>query len=232
MISKTLLTLAVAAFASSSVLAAGLKSPVGASGAIISKDKRMTTATTPLHGVVPYKARVKPDLSPIVDNLAHAYPDGTYFGGEGYTVSGPASAAGGQVSLAVAFTPSTAVRVKQVALGIGYVTGTKNGVVASINEDDNGLPGSAIASFRVDNLPIFGTCCVVATQQNGKGASLDAGTQYWLVVRANHSESDEWAAWNLNDTEQVNSVSGAQDFGTGWQAVTALPAPAFAIYGK
>jgi hypothetical protein len=232
MIRKTLLTLAVAALVSSPALATGPKSPVGASGVIISKDKRLSIATAPLRSIVPYKSRIEPDLSPIIDNLAHAYPDGTYFSGEGYTVSGPTSAAGGLVSLAVAFTPATAVRAKQVVLGIGYVTGSKNGVVASINADDKGLPGSAIASFRLDNLPVFGTCCVVATQQNGKGAALDAGTQYWLVVRTNHSESDEWAAWNLNDTEQVNSVSGAQDFGSGWQAVTVLPAPAFAIYGK
>lgn len=231
MIRKALLTLAAVALAGTPAFAAGLKSPVGASGATISKDRHMTTATMPLHGVVPYRLKIEPDLSPIIDNLAHAYPDGTYFCCQGWTVSGPTSPVG-EAWLAVAFTPTTSMKAKQVALGIGYVVGTNNGVVASINDDASGLPGNALATFRVDSLPVFGSCCVVATQQKGQPATLNAGTQYWLVVKTNRAESDEWAAWNLNDTEQVNAYSGAFNTGSGWQTTSLIPGPAFAIYGK
>lgn len=231
MIRKALLTLAALALASSPAFAAGLKSPAGASGATLSKDKRMTTATMPVHGIAPYRLKIEPDLSPIIDNLAHAYPDGTYFCCSGWTIGGPTSLVG-QIWLAVSFTPATAVKAKQIALGIGYVVGAKNGVVASINEDENGLPGAVLATFRADNLPVFGSCCVVATQEKGKPAALDAGEQYWLVVRTNKGESDEWAAWNLNDTEQVIPYNAAFNVGSGWQATTLLPGPAFAVYGK
>lgn len=118
-----------------------------------------------------------------------------------------------------------------MALGIGYVTGT-NGVIASINEDSGGLPGDVLASFRVGGLPVFGSCCVVGMADKAKGAALNAGEQYWLVVKTNKSESDEWAAWNMNDTEQVNSYAGAVNSGSGWQSTTFLPGPAFAVYGK
>jgi hypothetical protein len=227
MIRKTFLTLAAMAFASTATFAA----PVGPNGAIVSKDKRMTTATSPSHQTIPYKLKIQPGLSAIVDNLAEVYPDGTYFCCSGWTISGAASPIGEEIELAVAFTPATAVAAKEVALGVGYVTGT-NGIVASINEDSGGLPGGELASFRGTGLPTFGSCCVLVTADKRKGAALDAGEQYWLVVRTNKSESDEWAAWNLNDTEQVTPPTAAQNTGSGWQSTLLLPGPAFAIYGK
>jgi hypothetical protein len=227
--------LSVAAFAlASSVAMAAAKSPAGPNGVITSKDRMHTIATSPSQRPpVKYTRQIPPGETAIYDNLAHAYPDGTYFCCYGFTISGASSIIGEQIWLAVSFTPSTDITADRVELGLGYVTGAVNGAKVSINDDAGGLPGSELAAFKVSNMPPFGSCCATASDGNGAhhGAALTAGQQYWLVVSTKKTEGDLWAAWNMNDTEQVNLQNGAANTGGGWQSTAFLPGVAVAVYG-
>lgn len=232
MIRFALVTVAALAIAGSA--AAAPKNPVGANGVVASKNGSRTIATSPVRqGITKYERHLPPGETTIYDNIAEAYPDGLYNCCSGWTVSGPSSLIGEQFWLAAAFTPSTDVTADMVELGIGYVTGAVNGVKVSINEDAGGVPGDEIAVFpNVDNLPSFGSCCVVMSARTHKGAALTAGTQYWVTVTTRQKEADEWAAWNEETTEQITPQTAAGNTGTGWQPTTLLPSVAFAVFGK
>ncbi len=86
-----------------------------------------------------------------------------------------------QSGLQIPFTPTTTMTAKKIQAAVGYVEGP-NGVTLSLNADSGGLPGAAIATANVTNLSDYGECCTLATAQGGSGVTVNAGTQYWVVV--------------------------------------------------
>jgi hypothetical protein len=94
----------------------------------------------------------------------------------------------------------------------------------SVNEDAGGLPGDAIQSFTVSDLPIFGTCCEV--QASNVDIPVSAGSQYWLVLAP--SEDSE-GVWNWNVTHQTTQAFAVHD-GVGWPHTSGLLG-AFALLG-
>ncbi|HEV2964824.1 MAG TPA: hypothetical protein VG649_23555, partial [Candidatus Angelobacter sp.] len=68
------------------------------------------------------------------------------------------------------------------------------------------------------------------------------GTQYWIVLKTNSKTSNTWAAFNVNDTDQVDPAPAAQycsaDKGGScgsndkWTAFQSQPGLAFAVLGK
>jgi hypothetical protein len=165
----------------------------------------------------------------VFDNFAKAYPDGTYACCTTWPVAGPDSGLP-ENSVAAAFTPTADVTADTVAVGLSYFFGT-NAAVVTLNGDGGGVPGGVLATMKVKNMPQAGSCCAVMTAKVKGGVSLTAGTQYWVVVTTDKKDSTVFMAWNANDTEEVNPITGAFNNGSGWSASNLLPAPAFAVFG-
>jgi hypothetical protein len=143
-------------------------------------------------------------LVTIVSNLA-SYRSGRYWAFEGSPVTGPDGERGFPENWrAVAFSSRANHTATVIEVAVGLVSGT-NGLVLSLNRDNKGIPGRAIATRRLSNLPAFGTCCTIETATLAKGTPLKAGTQYWVVVSTNSSENTTNATWMFNDTDQVDS---------------------------
>jgi hypothetical protein len=177
----------------------------------------------------------------IVSNLA-SYRSGRYWAFEGSPVTGPDGERGFPENWrAVAFSPRANHTATVIEVAVGLVSGT-NGLVLSLNRDKKGVPGSAMATTQLSNLPAFGTCCTIETATLAKGTPLKAGTQYWVVVSTNSSENTTNATWMFNDTDQVDSFLEASycpsDCGSasGWtpyQSDTVTgSALAYAVLGK
>ena len=85
-------------------------------------------------------------------------------------------------------------------------------------------------------------CSIVLPPTSITGISVTAGTQYWIVLKTNAKESNTWAAFNVNDTDQIDPAPTAfycsQDKGGScgsndkWIASQSIPGPAFAVSGK
>jgi hypothetical protein len=213
---------------STAVLAASPKGPIGPNGIIASPDGvAFATRPSTLHYAQPPIATA--GLTKIFDNLSH-YPDGVYWCCTSFIISGTKSEFAAQSWIAAPFTPTANLTVSKIVLGLGYVSG-KNAVVVTLNSDSAGLPGSELGSTTISGLADFPGCCLVA-QAKGQGVPVSAGQQYWVVVKTNSSNSDTWAGWAFNDTEQVNLTSVAVNSGSGWEPLPSLGAPAFEVLGK
>jgi hypothetical protein len=178
-------------------------------------------------------------LVKIYDNIGAAYPKGTYWCCEGATVSGPKSAIGVEWWVGASFTPKANHIATKIKIAIGYLGGT-NEVLVSLNNDAQGIPGTVLRTWTAKALPNAGTCCSVVVKTDKVGIPVTKGTQYWITVTTNASDDDAWAAWNVNDTDQSDSVlSAARCKGTlcrgnngKWVAVQQTPGLAFAVLGR
>jgi hypothetical protein len=143
-------------------------------------------------------------LVTIASNLA-SYPSGRYWGFEGTLVEGPDGEAHlGENWRAIAFIPAFDYVATSIKAAVEWGAGT-NGVVVSLDRDDDGVPGAALASVKLQNLPKFGTCCQLEAATFAKGVALTAGTQYWIEVSTDRTESTTYATWVFNVTDQVDS---------------------------
>jgi len=228
---KILLTLTVLALASVTVLAANRE------GVVVSKDGRTTIATKRTPSVTRTEPN-DPSLVTIYDNIATAYPKGSYWCCEGYTIMGPANLLGfPEYWQAGAFTPSANHTVTKVEVAVGFVEGT-NGLVLGLYNDAGGVPGKAIKTWALSGLPTFGSCCTVEARTDSVGIPVTAGTQYWIVLKASAKETTTWAVFNVNDTDQVDPqvtavyCSGLCSPNNKWVASHTTPGPAFAVLGK
>jgi hypothetical protein len=236
MCKKTLLTLTVLALASLTAFAATRD------GIVLSKDGRMVTATKPTKSI---KQTPSSDtgLVKIYDNIGAAYPKGTYWCCEGATIFGPTAISGApEYWEAAAFTPSANHTLTKVEVAVGYVEGF-NGLVVALYSDASGVPGTLIKNWGVTSLPNFGSCCALVIAKDAAGISLTSGTQYWIVVKTNKNSSNTFAAWNVNDTDQVDPEPSAfwcsddkgGSCGTSndvWTAGSEQPGLAFAVLGS
>lgn len=239
MCKKTLLTLATLALTSLTAFAAR-KGDV-----VISKDGRMISVTNGVHSV----ARVASSdagLVPIFDNIGKVYPKGTYWCCDGYSITGPdASERLPEFWLAVAFTPSANRTITRVEVPVGLHSGA-NKLLLSLNNDASGLPGTAIRTWRMTDLPPLGSCCTVETKGDATGIPVTAGSQYWIVVSTEGKSSNTSAGWNLEDIDQVDQYTVpiayycSDDKGgncannNAWTLMTGTgtQGPAFAVLGK
>jgi hypothetical protein len=228
---KEFLTLVVLVFVSMTACAAGQDEVVR------SKDGRMTFVprrTSSFTGSAPSDQ----GLVTIFDNIGRAYPKGSYSCCDAFTVAGPAQS-GPEAWQAAAFKPAANHTVTRIEVAVGLNAGTAD-VVLSLNHDHNGLPGAAIKTWHLTNLPLAGQCCTVEVKEDAAGIPITAGTQYWLVV-STRKGSDFQGGWNANDTNQVNSMktayycsgpAGVCQNNNQWTIEKSLPGPAFALLGS
>jgi hypothetical protein len=219
MCKKALLTLAMLGLAGMMSFAAGDKDRV-----IVIKEGRIpiVIATNRVQSI-PLADSSDANLITIFSNLA-SYPKGKYWAFEGSPVNGPAGGFGPENWRAAAFTPRANHTATVVKVAAAWSSGT-NGLVLSLNHDANGVPGNAIETWQLKNLPEFGTCCEVKVRTDGVGIPLTAATQYWIVLSTNSAEANTSAVWVFNDTDQVDSFLEASYCpancgfgGAGWQA--------------
>ena len=231
---KMLLTLTLLALASVAAFAASQD------GVVVSKDGRTTIATKRTASAVRTEPN-DPSLVVIYDNIGTAYPKGTYWCCEGATITGPTALSGfPEYWEAGAFTPSADHTVTKVEAAVGFVEGV-NGLVLGLYNDASGVPGTPIKTWALTGLPTFGSCCVVETKTDTAGIPVTKGTQYWIVLKTTAKETTTWAAFNVNDTDQVDpaptafycsSTTGECGNNNAWTAGESQPGPAFAVLGK
>lgn len=172
-------------------------------------------------------------LVTIFSNLATKYPKGVYWCCTGYNVMGPNSGEGEQW-MAAAFTPAANHTVTKIEVGVGWSQQGTNGVVLSLNQDNNGVPGKALKTWNASGLPRFGTCCTLVVKSDSSGIPVSGGQQYWIVLRTNSNEMDTVDAWNVIDTNQVDPATVATFPGANnqWTAFQTTPGLAFAVKGS
>lgn len=220
--------LGLGALTLSSAFAVAAETPNGIT--TINDGKITVTTTVGEHSASNWHALIPAGKTVIFSNLATQYPDGTYICCYSYTISGGSSSLGRSFWGAAAFKPTANATASEIELGLGLVSGS-NKVFVTLNADNDGVPGKVLASGRIGSLPKFDTCCALAHAKFGTPVAVTAGTQYWVVVLTNASDADTYATWNMNSTQQINSLPCALNVGnTGWEALTCLPGPALAVY--
>ena len=172
-----------------------------------------------------------PGKNLVFSNVGFKYPNGLYFCCYGNTISGSGSVIGATYWVAMGFTPAADADLKEIDVGVGYVTGT-NKVIISLYDDNGGVPGNVIKKWSQTGLGNFGACCQIEVGKT-RGIHVTAGTPYWVAVTTDGADSDTWAAWPFNSTDQINPVPLAVSNGAGWSAAGgSVPAPNFAVIGK
>jgi hypothetical protein len=171
-----------------------------------------------------------PGLVTIFSNLASKYPKGVYWCCAGYNVMGPNSGAGLQW-MAAAFTPDADRTVTKIAVGAGWSAEGTNGIVISLNNDNNGMPGQPLEKWNVSDLPFFGTCCTLL-KLSSQGIPVTGGQQYWVMLSTSDSELNTVDAWNLSDADQVDQATIASFSSNEWHVFQAAPGVAFAVKGN
>ncbi|HWY53998.1 MAG TPA: choice-of-anchor R domain-containing protein [Terriglobales bacterium] len=207
-------------------------------GPILSEDGSITIIPRNSSQQAVAKAPSEAGLVKIYDNIGSAYPKGTYWCCEGATISGPNSVGGVQWWDGTSFTPSADHTVTQIRVAIGYLGGT-NEVILTLTNDANGLPGTPIRTWVAKSLPNAGTCCAVIVKTDTAGIPVTKGTRYWITATTNANNADAWLAWNVSDTDQIDShLSAALCKGSvcrnsgKWEAVQQSPALAAAVLGQ
>lgn len=152
--------------------------------------------------------------------------DKTYNAISGVGILGPNAGQPWPQSVGTAFTPTQNHLVQAVQVGATYVQGT-NGVIVSLNEDSDGVPGKQLAASSFTNLPVFGTCCTLLTGKGKAGIPVNANTQYWVVLQP--IANDTYCVWNDN----YKGIQGrwANNIGQGWGSSYQVLG-AMAVYGK
>lgn len=232
MCSKKLLVLAVLLCAGGTAIAVAQNEPAARNNGttVWGKHARMTVVTEPARTRTTTNLKDS-GLVTIFSNLATKYPKGQYWCCTGYNVMGPSQ---GEQWMAAAFTPAADHTVTRIEVAVGYSQGTTNGVVVSLNSDNNGVPGRVLKTWNASGLPRFGTCCALVVKSDSTGIPVSAGKQYWVVLSTNRREQDTVDAWNVIDSNQVDAATVATFPGTNnhWKAFQTTPGLGFAVMGN
>lgn len=128
----------------------------------------------------------------------------------------------------IAFTPKEDHLVQAIRVAALYVSGS-NQMALLLDADENGVPGATLHSWKLADLPQFGSCCVLQTRKYETGIPVKAGTQYWIVLRTMPNITDTYGVWDDN----FKGIQGtwANDTGQGWHSSYQV-LPAVGIYGQ
>ncbi len=152
-----------------------------------------------------------------------------YDGVSGYGILGKNAGQMWPQSVACGFRPKAGYTVTELEVGLTYVQGT-NIAVLSLNEDDHGLPGKALHSWKFENLPDFGTCCGLQVAKVSQGIPVKKGKLYWVVVSPEQKFQDTYDVWNNDSDGEQGPFSN--DIGSGWQQQSIQQLTNFGVFGK
>lgn len=140
-------------------------------------------------------------LTPIVNTFTQ-YKNSPYWGRLGYASCGPQDCAEGTEQwLATAFTPKSNYVATRVEIAAIHYMGANEAVV-SIYDDAKGVPGKALHSWTLTNLP-GGICCTVVGGSDKRGIPLSAGKQYWIVLSTSPKAPTAVAVWVFTEFADV-----------------------------
>jgi hypothetical protein len=148
---------------------------------------------------------------------------GSVYNPAGFYVSGPDnSTTYPEQWVAIPFTPTADSHVEEMQLAVGIISGT-NLMDVTLAVDGGGVPGTALATKTIADIPEAGTCCTLATVRfKAPGIAVNAGTQYWIVATSNEFEPTFTGLWqfsNLDWYSYSQSQSGwASEFTSDWPA--------------
>lgn len=125
-------------------------------------------------------------------------------------------------AVATPFTPAGSFSLGSISVALGWVSGS-NGANIYLLQDASGLPGKALESWTVNNLP--GYPGGLATVNDQLGLTLQAGQQYWLEVAA--PGSDTLLYWSNSFVQPGNAWTSIN--GGPWQENGPGSQPAFAV---
>jgi len=204
--------------------------------------------TSPAHALA-----VKPVSAPAVappaglvtifSNIGGKYPNSLFFCCDGFSVQGKDNVYSDRMLWrAEAFTPGANHVVKRIELGLGVNNGS-NTVVIGLYNDVAGVPGSALKTWHVQNVPQEFTCCTLVSVRSKAGIAVTGGQQYWVVVKTDDSDSDGVFGWLYNTTDQLETVPsavycsddvhGSCGVNDAWVSNGAIvPALAFGVFGN
>ena len=153
----------------------------------------------------------------------------SYDGDRAVAVAGPDSDVG-QQWFAEPFTPKNNAEVTRIRVAILNDDGT-NSVTISLNEDASGLPGNALRTWNLKNLPQGLGCCELERINVKNPIPVKQGTQYWLVASTNANTTDTYDRW-MTVYNDATAPLVAVNVGNGWEAVTdSYLLHAFGIFG-
>jgi hypothetical protein len=165
------------------------------------------------------------NLYKIYSNLG---PKGeVYWYSAGWDVSGPDYEYGEQW-VGFPFIPKADAEVTEIEVAIANASGT-NGVTISLNKDSSGLPGQALRTWNITNLPTFGSCCKLDVARSLKGIKVKKATQYWIVASTNNNTENTSDGWYY--TYKLAQGSGATFNGRTWFPFKHYLG-AFGVFGK
>src|SRR5262249_36770525 len=95
----------------------------------------------------------------IFSNIAKKYPNSLYLCCDPYFIDGP-TAGGHMLWDAESFTPASNHTITRIQIAAGYGGGT-NEIVVALYNDNAGVPGTLIKSWRRKNLPLAYSCCAL-----------------------------------------------------------------------
>jgi hypothetical protein len=205
-------------FASAAVDAASPSTPAY----VFSPDGRSIVSAPADKPVVP--GLLPANRAAIVNEFATKYPDGLYWCCLGIPVAGPSSGPG-EFATAVAFTPATTTQATKITVGVGYISGT-NSITVSLYNDNNGTPGTELASGKAGNFGVNGVCCGTGTARI-PATTVTAGKQYWVVLSAG---GDTFESWDDASADQVHAHTVATNQkNTGWHAYSSIEYPSMEV---
>jgi hypothetical protein len=146
----------------------------------------------------------------------------------GYGILGPDAGQPWPESVGCGFRPKADHTVTEIQVGATYVQGT-NTLVVSLNEDNQGIPGKALHTWRFSNLPTFGSCCTLQSAKYAKGIPVKKGKLYWVVLSPQQKFKDTYDVWDNNFAGTQGAFSN--NIGSGWNSSYQVLG-AFGVFGK
>jgi hypothetical protein len=170
--------------------------------------------------------RASPKLVTIYSNLGKR--KNVYNAIAGVGILGPDAGQPWPESVGCGFRPKADHMVTEIQVGATYVQGT-NTLVVSLNEDNKGIPGKALHTWRFSNLPTFGSCCTLQTAKYAKGIPVKKGKLYWVVLSPQQKFKDTYDVWNNNFAGTQGTFSN--NMGSGWNSSYQVLG-AFGVFGE
>lgn len=150
----------------------------------------------------------------------------------GWTISGTGTL-GTSFTAANEFNAGVGGSVSQIDLGVGYVTGSPQ-FYASIWTDLAGTPGTQVADAFWNNListETVGNCCGLVTISGITGVTLNAGTNYFMILGPEDLNDTSWNGWNWNSVGATGLDLYSNDGGISWVSSGVQPMGAFDVIG-
>jgi hypothetical protein len=214
----------VIAFSAHALSSAAQQAPTGV--ATLNGGRNVMFLHSPVHLVAPTGSSDS-KLVKIYSNLGKG--SNVYDAVSGYGILGRDAGQMWPESVACGFRPKADHIVTELEVGLTYVQGT-NIAVLSLNEDNHGLPGKALHSWKFKDLPDFGTCCGLQVAKVPKGIPVKKGKLYWVVVSPEQKFQDTYDVWNNDSDGEQGPFSN--DIGSGWQQQSVQQLTNFGVFGK